>query len=40
MGTISDTRVSRGEKSLMHVPGIYGLVAEAVSNNETLMLQK
>ena len=29
LGTILDTKVSRGEKSLMHVPDIYGLMAEA-----------
>lgn len=40
MGAVSDMRVSRGEKSLMPVPGVYGLMAEAMGNNETLMLQK
>lgn len=34
---ISDRRVPHGEKSLMLVPGIYGLVAGAVCHNETLM---
>lgn len=38
IGNMSDTRMPCGERSLMHAPGIYGLVAEAVSHNETLML--
>lgn len=38
LGIISEMRVLRGEKSPIHVPGIYGLIEEAVSNNEMLML--
>lgn len=33
----SDRRGPHGEESLMHEPGTYGLRAEAMSNNETLM---